>query len=347
MTSAALFQLNWARLNWAILITTLALFAAASAPLDAQIKPGGGQDNGGLNGSISHADLERLYGEHAQDSNANTRNTAAARAKAKEQVGKLLATLRLSCDISDALLVVSGTRRPESGGREVDTRVYEVACGGKMGYLLETQGTATPIAISCVAAEEARAADVAKGKQPGFYCRLAQNKDIYALLTSLITAGTGAQCSVQRLQYFGRSESTQSEYSEVACTDGKGFLLRTALPGSGAENAVMSCDDAARQGIKCRLTEATPAVQSEGPVTSDTFKGALAQNGVSCKIDQVRMIGQEDHRKRYVVEYRCADPPGGGGVAFIPLQGNSNPYESLECAAAALQGIPCILTSTK
>jgi hypothetical protein len=57
------------------------------------------------------------------------------------------------------------------------------------------------------------------------------------------------------------------------------------------------------------------------------------------------MIGQEDHLKRYVVEYRCADAPG--GVAFIPLQGNSTPYESLDCAAAALQALPCILTATK
>jgi hypothetical protein len=42
--------------------------------------------------------------------------------------------------------------------------------------------------------------------------------------------------------------------------------------------------------------------------------------------------------------HACA---GGGGVAFIPVQGNSNPYESLDCAAAALQALPCILTSTK
>ena len=101
MMSAAPLQLHWARLNWPTLIATLALFGAASAPLDAQIKPGGGQDNGGLNGSLSHADLERLYGEHAQDSSADTRSTAAARAKAKEQAGKLLAALRLSKVIVD------------------------------------------------------------------------------------------------------------------------------------------------------------------------------------------------------------------------------------------------------
>ena len=74
------------------------------------------------------------------------------------------------------------------------------------------------------------------------------------------------------------------------------------------------------------------------PVTLDTFKDALAQHGVSCRIEQIRMIGQEDNRKRYVVEYRCADQPA-AMVAFIPLQGNANPYEAIDCAAALTRGI--------
>jgi hypothetical protein len=140
---------------------------------------------------------------------------------------------------------------------------------------------------------------------------------------------------------FGRSESTQSEYNEVVCKDGKGFLLRTPLPGSQAQITVTSCADAAKQGIKCRLTDAGPV---ETPVTLETFKGALAQNGVSCKIGQIRMIGQEDHLKRYVVEYRCADQPT-GMVAFIPLPGNTNPYESMDCTVAAHNEVPCQFTS--
>jgi hypothetical protein len=77
----------------------------------------------------------------------------------------------------------------------------------------------------------------------------------------------------------------------------------------------------------------------------DTFKDALAQHGVSCRIDQIRMIGQEDNRKRYVVEYRCADQSA-AMVAFIPLQGNANPYEALDCADAMARGVACTFTST-
>jgi hypothetical protein len=328
----------------AMLVTAIGLSALLSAPVEAQRQPGSLEDNGGINGSMSRADLEKLNGNHNQDSSAAvSHTTAAARAKAKLQAAKLVAALQLSCDISDAQLVVAGTQQPESGGPPVDARVYEVACSGKMGYLLEVQGTAKPVGISCLKAEEARAADVAKGAPPGFFCGLAENKDVYATVTSLIAKGAGAPCSVQRLQYFGRNESTHSEYSEVACTEGGGFLLRSPLAGSEADNTVMSCADAAKEGLKCRLTEVASA---DAPVTLETLKVALGRNGVSCRIEQVRLIGQEDHLKRYVVEYRCAEESG-GGIAFIPLQGNSNPYESLDCSAASLQGLACVLTSAK
>ena len=267
-----------------------------------------------------------------------------ARAKAKAQSIPLLKSLQISCEVSDAKLVVAGTSQPRSGGKEVETRVYEVACGGAMGYLLETQGTEPPVAISCLSAEEARLADVAKGREPSFFCKLPENKDVNGMVASMITADTGAQCEVRTLQLFGRSASTRSDYSEVACADGKGFMLRIAQPGSQTKNAAMSCSDAAKQGIKCKLTDAGPA---EAPVTLQTFKEALAKNGVACSIGQIRLVGQEDHLKRYVVEYVCADQSS-DRVAFLPLAGNSTPYESLDCATAlSSRGVACTLTPMK
>jgi hypothetical protein len=304
---------------------------ASTNQLYAQGAPGVHQDNSGINGSLSRADLEKLGGDHKIDMSADVpKDPVLARAKAKAQTLPLLQFLRVSCDVSDAKLVVAGTRKPASGGREVETRVYEVACSGGMGYLLETAGKEMPIAISCLSAEEARAADVAKGKEPAFFCKLPDNQDVYAMVKAMITTGGGEQCDVGALQLFGRSESTHSEYSEVACKDGRGFLLRIAQPGTEAKTVVMTCAEAAKQSIKCRLTDVGPI---EVPVTMETFKEALAHNGVTCAIGQIRLIGQEDHLKRYVVEYACADQ-GGAAVAFIPLPGNSNPYESLDCPTA-------------
>jgi hypothetical protein len=309
-------------------------------PTHAQNAPGTHQDNGGLNGSLSRGDLEKLSGDHNQSTDSEVpKDPALARAKAKELSAPLVKSLQIACEISDARLVAAGLARAASGKKEVRTRVYEVACSDTMGYLIETQGAETPVGISCLAAEEARASDVARGKEPSFFCKLPENQDVYAMVVSLINAGTGVQCAVSTLQSFGRSESAKSAYSEVACKDGQGFLLRTPLPGSQAKTIAMSCADAAKQGIKCRLTDPGPI---ETPVTLDTFKGALAQNGVSCNIGKIRLIGQEDHLRRYVVEYLCADQAA-GMVAFIPLPGNTNPYEALDCSTAALSQIQCRL----
>ena len=336
-------RIESSRLTGAIIpAAAIAMSCVLCTPALAQNTPGTHQDNSGMNGSLSHEDLEKLSGDHPQDPAAAVpQDPVVARAQAKGQSGKLAKSLQISCEVSDAQLVVAGTRRPAAGGKPVETRVYEVACRGGMGYLLETQGAEKPMAISCLSAEETRAADVAKGREPGFFCKLPGNKDVYAMVASLISAGAGAPCGVSNLQLFGRSESTQSEYTEIVCKEGGGYLLRTALPGSQAKTTVTSCTEAAKQGIKCRLTDAGPV---EVPVTLDTFKGALAQHGVSCNIGQIRMIGQEDHLKRYVVEYRCADQPA-AVVAFIPLQGNTNPYESIDCNEAASRLVPCKFVS--
>jgi len=331
-----------AHLGAAMFLVVIATSCALGGTVRAQNIPGGPEgNNGGLNGSLSRSDLERLGGAHGDDSTEDSKDPEKARANAKAQSEKLLKALEISCEVSDARLVVAGTRRHAAGGKPVEARVYEAACGGAMGYLLETQGTENPIGISCLSAEEARAADVAKGTDPGFSCTLPDNKDVYALVTSLIATGAGASCAVSTLQFFGRSASTRTEYTEVVCKNGEGFLLRTALPGSQAKTSVMSCSDAAKQGIKCRLSDGGPV---ESPVTLDTFKGALARHGVSCRIDQIRMIGQEEHLKRYVVEYRCADQPA-GMIAFLPLGGNTNPYEAIDCSAAASRSLACKFTS--
>jgi hypothetical protein len=311
-------------------VVSLALAAQFSLPAQAQKSPLGNQENGGMNGSLSRSDLEKMGGNHAAGNSP---------AKAKEQAAKLIAALQLPCDVSAAQLVVSGTRKLE--GKDTPVSVYETACSQSLGYLLESQGSATPVSISCLTAEEQRAADVAKGKEPGFYCKLPQNRDVYAIVAAQIAAGSAAQCKVRQLQWLGRSESAHAEYSEVACEDGKGYVLSTALPGSQARPAVTDCGEEAKLGVHCHLTQTASTAATDDNVTLDTLKEALAQH-LTCKIGPVRLIGQEDHLKRYVVEYRCTEPAS-GGIAFLPLPGNTNPYETLECSQGALRGIACVL----
>jgi len=326
--------MSWSRSSITGTVALLALLCLAASPAGAQNNRPGGypQDNGRLNGSISHEDLEKLNGEH--------KDASPARLKAQADSEELLKTLQISCTISNAALLVSGTVHTKSGGKETEARVYEVACAEGMGYILQTQGHDPPVGISCIHAEDARALDVTKGAKPGYFCTLPENKDVYAFVARLIQSSKGATCTVKELQWFGRSESTHSEYSEAACNEGSGYLVQTPLPGPPGPTTVMSCAEAAEHGIKCGLTDAGPVKE---PVTLDTFRAALAQNGVSCKIEQLKLVGREEVRKRYVVEYRCADQST-SMVAFIPLEGNTWPYDAVDCAKAARSGVTCTLS---
>jgi hypothetical protein len=319
----------------AVLIWVSGLLFTDGAALAQGTAGGNYGNNGGSNGSLSREEIEKLGGAAAQSGTPAERATSpAAQAKVRLQSEKVAKALQLSCQISSARLVVAG--RSKAKGKEVESTVYEVACSNGAGYLIEVQGQDKPLGISCLAAEGARAADAAQGKETKFICSLPQNKDVKAMVGALMK-GAGTTCDVRDIRWFGRSEATESEYTEAVCDDGRGFLLRSPSPGSATPIQVVGCAEAARQGLECRLTDSGSA---EALPTLDAFKMALARNGVTCNIDRIRQVGQEQVRKRYVVEYACAGQSS-GRVAFIPLEGNSYAYEAVDCAAAVLKGVAC------
>jgi hypothetical protein len=175
---------------------------------------------------------------------------------------------------------------------------------------------------------------------------LPPNHDLDAMATAVL-ARAGTSCSVARLQWYGQNKTT--EYTEVACGDGKGYLLGTALPGAEPSIRAVSCADAAAQGKPCALTKAPTAgatALSEPTPTQEAFKAALAQRGVACTVAgnaDIRLIGKQNKSQRHVVEFKCPEQPK-GLVALIPLGANQNPFQSMDCVEAAKIGAACKLT---
>jgi hypothetical protein len=78
------------------------------------------------------------------------------------------------------------------------------------------------------------------------------------------------------------------------------------------------------------------------PVTMRTFREAFKENGVMCEPTELRLIGRETVGKRYVVDIQCPDKQD-GLVAFIPLEGNTKKFETLDCSAAIERHVVCAL----
>jgi hypothetical protein len=247
--------------------------------------------------------------------------------------GDLAKTLNLACDIKDAAPVATGPATVN--GKHVQTKTYEVACGNGMGYLLVSQETEAPAGFSCFAAEGQRVIASEKGQKFSDVCQLTANKDMLALATAVL-AHAGTSCAVTKLRWVGQSLASKVEYDEVACGDGKGYMLATAMVGAPAVPRAFGCSEAAAHGLPCQLTSAPAAALP----TLDDFKQALVQHGIVCTAANIRVIGKEQVHQRHVVEFQCPERPA-GLVAFIPLAGNTSPFEALDCPAAALRGAVC------
>jgi hypothetical protein len=266
------------------------------------------------------------------------RKSVQAKARAKVETAKLVHSMNLPCELTDAEQVGGGAVKQD--GKNIDLILYEISCSDGMGYFLESRGTQRPIAVSCFAADATHSADIARNAKSDFYCQLPANKNINAMAALLMTEA-GTTCAVKNFRWFGLSDSGQAEYSEVACDDNKGYFLKTSRNGPAGQTTVMSCQEAAKNGLKCRLT-ADGSVSA--PVPKQVFLDALKQNGINCEPSQMRVIGRESVDKRYVVEFQCSQSPN-GLVAFVPLEGNTHQFETLDCAAAGELGIACQLAT--
>jgi len=317
------------------------LFGTAAHAQDTP--PGGGDAGQPTEGSgfiegMTHNELQK-FGNYVDRVRMLTdRGAFRAKAAARVASAKLADELGLSCEVTDAEQV--GRGKAKADGKTVEVNAYEVACGNGMGYFIVSQGSLRPAAMSCFAAEAAHAADVAAGAKSDMYCQLPANSDVKAMAASLMQSA-GTNCAVRDLRWFGQSSQTRTEYQEVECADGKGFLLRTALAGTSSPTSVTSCTDAAKQGLRCKLTDGGPVA---APVTMEMFTEALDKHGVKCTATHTRVIGRESVRKRYAVEFACPEMPN-GLVAFIPLEGNTNPFETIDCSQAVARHLLCQFTS--
>ena len=260
-------------------------------------------------------------------------------AQDKADVTSLVNSVQFPCEVTNAQLLLEGSETID--GNTVKTKTYEAACGNGLGYfIVQREQPGRPSGFTCFAADATNDADVKAHRAPDMVCTLPENLDMKAMATTVLL-GKGKSCPVRDIKWIGQSAKSNTDYTEIACGDGNGFILASPLPGSTANPQLVKCHDAAMQGIPCKLSDNGSQI-----LTVQTFKDALAQHQVACDASDVRVIGKEIAKQRHVVEFQCTQHPE-GLVAYIPLDGNTAPFETLDCAAAVKRGVACKLTPVK
>lgn len=252
----------------------------------------------------------------------------------------LAKSIQLPCEVSDASLLNEGTATVN--GKDVHIRTFETACSNGMGYFLVEQPPEQSTGFSCFAAEHTREIDKTQGREPGPACALPANADIKAMAGNVLSK-LGMPCQVTAVRTVGQETGKSTELTEAACNGGTGYVISSALPGSSRPPSAQTCPDSYKRGVACKLSSNGAPL-----LTMETFKDALAQHNVPCNVENMRLVGKETVKQRHVVEFKCPQQQPNGLVALIPLEGNTAPFETLDCAQAASRfRIICTMTAAK
>ncbi|GAA0587259.1 hypothetical protein [Rhizomicrobium electricum] len=247
-------------------------------------------------------------------------------AEDKAKAAALVASFKLQCRVTNAILVAVDDN--------ANTKTYEVACDSGVGYFL-VQGGAPggSSGFTCFAAEAARAVDIAAKREPAIACGLPENPGSKAAAASILSQA-GKACTIKDIKWRGQSPTT--DFIETACAEGPGFTIWSPLPGSQAPVRIMACPISEMNGVACRLRDNDTALAAA--------KAALGRYKVSCDAQSVRVIGHETVKRRQVVEYFCPSQQPKGLVAYLPAEGSNEPFEAVDCLAAAKRQAVCTLT---
>lgn len=288
-----------------------------------------------FNQSMEQVDRARRL---TADDKAKGKTVADLIAEDKAAVTAMVKEMPLSCEVSDAILAAQGPATVN--GKSVDTKTYEAACSNGLGYFLVQPAEGKSYGFSCFAADATAKADVAAGRQPGAVCKLKDNADMKAMGASVLTKAGKTCPAVTDYRWVGQNAANHTEFDEFACTGGNGYMVISALPGAAFSPVVRTCPESAKAGLPCKYSD------NGNVVTVQTFRDALAAHNVACDAadNGIKALGQENAKKRYVVEFLCPAQRPHGLVAFIPLEGSTAPFEITDCAGAHKKtGATCVL----
>jgi hypothetical protein len=149
-----------------------------------------------------------------------------------------------------------------------------------------------------------------------------------------LAAQSGKNCTVKDRAYVGITEKGEIYY-EVACQDGKGYVLEEAP--NGALTKTIDCASADYLNGGCKLTDARSAKTEQSGLYTQLARKA----GFACDVSgyapfSINLAGKE------VVELACSNRPDGGIAIFSASPGAAAVI--YDCAHSELEKFRCGLT---
>ncbi len=161
-------------------------------------------------------------------------------------------------------------------------------------------------------------------------CKLTDKATQLGIVDTLNTAAA-KNCAIKDKRYVLSTKT--DNYFEVACQDGKGYMLQQAAS-NGAFVKAIDCAQAGFVGGGCTLSDAV-AAQTE---QAGLYTKLATKAGFDCKVEKYGMLPSQDPRKE-IVELKCANRPD-GGIGIFTATTNT----VYDCITSEMNGYRCSFT---
>jgi hypothetical protein len=213
-------------------------------------------------------------------------------------------------------------------GHSSTTAFFELACHeGAPGYVLET--ASPPSLEKPVTAESCLMFD----PNTPVHCELTDRAAQMAIVDRLVTA-SAKSCAIKDRGFIGAAKNGDTYY-EVACQNGKGYVLQTDAAGNFRK--AIDCVDADAIAGGCRMTDTRQAKTDQNALYAKLAKGA----GYNCDVSgyapfEANVPGKE------IVELTCSNRAD-GAIAEFPVSGAAG-SQIYDCAHSELFSFRCSLS---
>ncbi|HVY34293.1 MAG TPA: hypothetical protein VG960_07705 [Caulobacteraceae bacterium] len=258
----------------------------------------------------------------------------AMRAQGMKEAPAVAQAAGVNCTVSDALFVGSGTAKVN--GKDIDSKVYEVACKEGLGYFFISPKDSPPEMFDCLSLKSIadQAAKGGKGGGIGQTCKLPDNQDPKHGLEPLLVKANVPSCTVANAKYIGSSLSEKISIFEASCTNGHGYLITAPLAGSTHALSANDCAESALFAMKCEFT-------SDAAIKQQLLALPGSSNPAGCQPSDARWVVTSVSGDRYY-EIACSD--GKSGYIFqADIAGKVK--QVIPCANAEQLAGGCTLTN--
>jgi hypothetical protein len=195
-----------------------------------------------------------------------------AHAAGKKEAPDAVKSAGIPCTITDAYYIGSSEAKDDKG-KSVTQKLYEVACQGAVGQILQYAPPAPAKHYDCFAVLST----------PNIRCRLPENADLKAVLAGYVNQA-GRTCTISDFRYEGGTPAGDAYY-EVGCTGALGFIIKHT---AANETVATDCVQAIGTNLECKLTSAE-AIKAADRAAIDKLAAA---SGKACTIKDTRTIGK-------------------------------------------------------